>query len=225
MPVYREAQVLAAVLETWSKTLGEAGIDYELRVYDDGSPDESLTILREREAEDPRLVVASHANRGHGPTILQGYREARGRFVFQVDSDGELPAGPFLDLWRAREDFDFAIAVRDHGERAAVRRLVSVLARWSVRLLFGPGLRDPNCPYRLMRRTWLGSALARIPEAAFAPNILLAGLAVRDGVRLRERAVRAGRRQAGTSSLGGAVLWRGAWRAFRETLAVAWSRG
>jgi glycosyltransferase involved in cell wall biosynthesis len=221
MPVYREAEVLPGVLDAWSKTLGEAGIDYELRAYDDGSPDESLAILRDRAADDPRLVVGSHANQGHGPTILRGYREARGRFVLQVDSDGELPAAPFLELWRGHEDLDFGIGVRAYGARAAVRRLVSAVARWSVRLFFGPGLRDPNCPYRLMRRAWLERALAHLPERAFAPNVLLSGLAVREGVRLRELPLAANARRAGTSSLGGVRLWRGAWRAFRETLAVA----
>jgi dolichol-phosphate mannosyltransferase len=221
MPVYREAEILPVVLDEWARVLGGAGIDYELRAYDDGSPDGSLAVLRERAARDPRLVVESHANRGHGPTILRGYREARGPFVLQVDSDDEIAAEPFLALWRERDGFDFGVGVRRFGRRAAARRLVSALARVAVRLLFGAGVRDPNCPYRLLRRDWLAGALARIPEDAFAPNVLLAGLAIRDGVRVREFPVASRPRHTGAPSLGRASLWRGAWRSFRDALHVA----
>ena len=224
MPVYREAAILPAVLAAWSAALDGAGIDYELRAYDDGSPDESLALLRERAAADPRLIVASHANVGHGPTLLRGYGEARARWVLQIDSDDELPPEPFLELWKGREALDFGVAVRAFGRRRADRRALSLLARLVVRAAFGPGLRDPNAPYRLMRGSWLRDALRRLPEQAFAPNVLLAGLAIRDGIRLREVPVAARPRRTGVSSLGGSALWRGAWRSLRETLGVARGR-
>lgn len=224
MPVFREAAILPEVLEAWSDLLHGAGIDYELRAYDDGSPDDSLAVLRRHAAKDPRLRVASHGNRGHGPTVLRGYREARGRFVFQVDSDHELPPEPFLELWRHRESVDLALGVRSFGERAAARRLVSTMARLAVRVLFGPGVQDPNCPYRLMRRSWLEGALASIPADAFAPNVLLSGLAIRSGARIRELPVTSRPRQAGAPSLVRLGLWRGAWRAFRDTRRVAGRR-
>jgi glycosyltransferase involved in cell wall biosynthesis len=198
-----------------------AGIDYELRAYDDGSPDDSLALLRERAAADPRLIVTSHSNVGHGPTLLRGYREARGRWLLQIDSDGELPSEPFLELWKGREGFDFGLGVRAYERRRASRRLVSLLARLTIRVAFGRGLRDPNAPYRLMRGSWLRDALRRIPESSFAPNVLLAGLAIRDRIRVREVLVPARPRRAGASSLGGAALWRGAWRSLYETLRVA----
>jgi glycosyltransferase involved in cell wall biosynthesis len=224
MPVYREAEILPAVLDAWSAALGRAGIDYELRAYDDGSPDGSLALLRERAAADPRLIVTSHSNVGHGPTLLRGYREARGLWVLQIDSDGELPPEPFLELWKAREGLDFGLGVRAYERRRAARRLVSLLARLTVLVAFGPGLRDPNAPYRLMRVRWLRDALRRLPERAFAPNVLLAGLAIRDGIRLREVLVPARPRRTGASSLGGAALWRGAWQSLRETLRIAQGR-
>jgi dolichol-phosphate mannosyltransferase len=221
MPVYREADSLPAVLDDWSSLLAGAGIDYEMRAYDDGSPDASLALLLEHAARDPRLVVRSHPNRGHGLTILRGYREARGRFVLQVDSDDEIAAEPFLALWHERDALDFGVGARSFERRAAARRLVSGIARLTVRTLFGPGIRDPNCPYRLMRRDWLRGALARLPDGAFAPNILLAGLAIRDGLRVRELCVVSRGRRTGAPSLGHFSLWRGAWLAFRDTLRVA----
>src|SRR4051812_48649922 len=98
MPVYNEAEAIGPVLDAWANELSRLGIDYELRVYNDGSKDRTLEILQQKAQTLPRLVVGTHENRGHGPTILRGYGEARGEWVFQVDSDDEMPADHFGTL-------------------------------------------------------------------------------------------------------------------------------
>lgn len=222
MPVYREAQIIASVVDAWSGMLEGHGIDYELLVYDDGSPDETLEILRAREQVLPRLRVTSHSNRGHGATILRGYREAKGSWVFQVDSDDEIASDPFPELWRARESYDVLLARRE-GPQPVARRVVSGVSRFTVHRLFGHGVTDVNAPYRLMRRSWLEEALARIPQGTFAPNVILSGLAVRDGVRIFEQPVARRARKTGRPSLGSFTLWTRAIQSFGQTLRAAWS--
>ena len=78
MPVYNEAAAIGGVVRSWAAELDRLGIDYEMRVYDDGSRDQSAAVLEQLSNEVPRLLVTRHSNRGHGPTILRGYREARG---------------------------------------------------------------------------------------------------------------------------------------------------
>jgi hypothetical protein len=41
--------------------------------------------------------------------MVTGYREARGEWLFQTDSDGELPPSKFGVLWNHREEFDFLV--------------------------------------------------------------------------------------------------------------------
>jgi len=223
MPVYREGEIIASVVEAWSGMLEAQGIDYELLMYDDGSPDDTLGILRTRERVLPRLRVTSHSNRGHGPTILRGYGEARGSWVFQVDSDDEIAADSFPTLWEQREQRDFLIGRREGCHQPLPRRIVSGVSRFAVRRLFGVGVTDVNAPFRLMRRSWLGEALARIPDDSFAPNVILSGLAIRDGVRVFEHPVPRRARHTGRPSLGSFTLWRRALQSFGQTLRVAWS--
>jgi hypothetical protein len=222
MPVYREAEIIASVIDAWSGMLEGHGIDFELLVYDDGSPDETLEILRAREQTLPRLRVTNHSNRGHGPTILRGYREARGSWVFQVDSDDEIAPDPFPDLWSQRESYDLLLACRG-GPQPLARRVVSGVSRFTVRLLFGQGVTDVNAPYRLMRRSWLEGALARVPQGTFAPNVILSGLAIHDGVRIFEHPVARRARKTGRPSLGSFTLWTRALQSFGQTLRAAWS--
>jgi hypothetical protein len=102
--------------------------------------------------------------------------------------------------------------------------LISAVARWSVRLLFGGRLRDVNAPYRLHRRTALARLLPRIPDDAFAPNVIIAGLAVREGLRIAEVPVPYRARRTGQSHIVRWKLWRAAATSLAQTVRVARGR-
>lgn len=221
MPAYNEHEAIADVVAAWAKELDALGIDYELTVYDDGSTDATGAVLQDLAARIPRVNVTSQTNRGHGPTILRGYDEARGEWVFQTDSDGEIPPTEFSDLWARRNEYDFLLGYRGDRRSTLARRLITQGSRLTVWVLFGTAIRDVNSPYRLMRRTWLQAILPRLPGDAFAPNVILAGLAARGRLRIYEHPVPYHTRRAGTVSLVRFKLWRGAFRSLVETVAVA----
>lgn len=225
IPTFCEAGHIGEVLDAWHSTLESLHIDYVLCVYDDGSRDETLEILRHQARQRPRIEVEGHENRGHGPTILKGYRRARGEWVFQVDSDGEIAPDHFAALWSRREGYDLLLGRRRRSSQPPTRRLISAVSRFAVSLLFGDGVGDVNSPYRLMRGTSLRRLLPLIPADAFAPNVILSGLARRHGLRVLEHEVPVRPRAGGRSSLSGVRLWRGAWRALGETVRVARSPG
>ena len=127
VPVYNEEAAIAAVLGSWIAELERLGIDHRLAVYDDGSVDGTPGILAGLAERNPRLSIVRQANRGHGPTILRGYREARSPWVFQVDSDGEMSAAHFAPFWHERERYDFLVGDRQDRESALVRRMVCLL--------------------------------------------------------------------------------------------------
>ena len=225
IPVHDEVGGIVPLLRHWVTVLGRLGIDHELRVYDDGSRDGSGDALAALAAELPQLVLTRHANRGHGPTILRGYREARGAWVFQADGDGEIAPGELARLWELRDRHDLVLGRRTGRRSTPDRRLVSAVSRLAVRLLFGRGVGDVNTPFRLMRAERLREALAELPEPdLFAPNVALAGLAIRRGWRIAEVPVAFESRRWGRASLGSWRLWRAAARALRETWVVARGR-
>jgi dolichol-phosphate mannosyltransferase len=222
VPVYQEEGAIAGVLADWSATLRSLAIDYRLRVYDDGSRDGTAAILDAHARADDRVEVVHQENRGHGPTILRGYREAESAWVFQVDGDGEMPAAAFASLWEHRDAYDLLVGDRRDRQSSPVRRLVSASSRLMVRLAFGRGPRDVNAPYRLWRGDALRPLLAHIPGDAFAPNVLLSGLAARAGLRIFETPVPHHGRRTGRGSLDLRRLTSGVLRSARETLATAW---
>jgi dolichol-phosphate mannosyltransferase len=221
MPVYNEAAVIADVVTSWLHEVERLGIDYELLAYDDGSRDDSGRVLERIGMQHAGLVVTRKTNSGHGPTILRGYREARGEWVFQVDSDDEMGAEHFAGLWNLRDEFDLLIGRRHHRDSPPARRLITALSRATVWVLFGRAVTDVNAPYRLMRRSSLTAILDMIPVETFAPNMIISGLAARRGLRVREVLVPHRGRRTGAVSIVKWRLWKAAVRAFGQTLTVA----
>ena len=77
MPVYNEEEAIGKVLDKWVSALDKIGMEYTINPYNDGSKDDSLKVIQAKEKEYPGKVIAhTKPNGGHGPTILQGYREA-----------------------------------------------------------------------------------------------------------------------------------------------------
>src|SRR5262245_33978912 len=107
IPVYNEEATIADAVLEWAAELDRSAIDYELLVYDDGSCDHSGRRVEALRASIPRIVLRRHGNMGHGPTVLRGYREAHGEWIFQADSDGEVAPSSFRALWDVRHHHDF----------------------------------------------------------------------------------------------------------------------
>jgi glycosyltransferase involved in cell wall biosynthesis len=221
MPVYNEAQAVESVIRSWAAEFNRLGISYEFLAYDDGSTDRTADVLRRAVRDVPQLVVQQHPNVGHGPTISKGYREAAGTWVLQIDSDDELTAAPFEQLWQARGDYDLLLGCRQDRRAPAARRLITAGSRMVVRVLFGSGLWDVNTPCRLIRRSALTPLLEAIPPRAFAPNVIMSGLAIRNHLRILQIWVPFRTRRTGRGSVVGWRQWRAAFRSLIETVSVA----
>lgn len=205
MPVYNERDAIKAVLEKWSAELGRIGVDYVIRPYNDGSKDDSLEVMMRVAANLPHVEVRDKPNGGHGPTILQGYREAaRDGFdwVFQIDSDDEMGPERFERLWSCREDYDFLVGRREGRKQSLLRRIVSFVSRIVVYCFYGKGkVWDVNTPYRLMRVSALREAFVQIPDHTFAPNVILTGMVARSRLRAIEISVPQNDRKSGVVSI------------------------
>ena len=221
MPVFNERDAIGAVLAKWDDALAALGIDYEIRPYNDGSRDDSLSVMRGAAAGRPRISVRDKKNGGHGNTILTGYREAAADgfdWIFQVDSDDEMGPEKFSELWNRRSEFDFGVGIRDGRKQALPRKIISFVSRLCVRLFYGKSVWDVNTPYRLMRVSAFRGYFERIPLSTFAPNVILSGLAGAAGLRCHEIRVPQHDRATGEVSIKKWKLLKAAVRSFWQTI-------
>lgn len=226
VPAYNEEARIGAVANELLAWFDERHLDAELLARDDGSRDATAARLAEIAARDARLAVVSRPNRGHGPTLLEGFAAARGAWIAQLDGDGEVRAAALARLWERRAEADLLIAARRPRRRSAARKLLSAGARFALARLFGAALADPNSPCRLWRGEALRPLLAELPGDLFAPNVVLCGLAARQRLRLLELDAGEPPSARPASSLAGAGrLLAVAVRSWRETARAARRRG
>ncbi len=118
VPVYDVAAYLPACLRSIAR---QPVRDHEVIVVDDGSPDDSATLVEQAMQRDPRIRLVRQENAGLGAARNVGVRRARGTYLAFVDSDDELPPdawGAMLaSLERTGSDFAVGRVERDDGTR------------------------------------------------------------------------------------------------------------
>lgn len=221
IPVYNEAGSIGNVLESWLAVLRGLGVDFSIVALNDGSKDDSLAILRDLAARHREIRVIDKPNSGHGPTILEGYRSAESKWIFQVDSDNEMDSSFFPTLWGKREDYDLLLGKRVDRQSPLVRKLIAAVSRLTVKIFFGFGVSDVNAPYRLYRAEKFRDAFVALPPNTFAPNVILSGYAARSGMRILEMPVPTRPRATGEVSLKKWKLFRAACKSLAQTVAAS----
>lgn len=76
---YLEKLIKSVLMQTYS--------DYELILVDDGSTDNSFSLMKKYQNEDERIKAFSKDNTGPGLTRRYGYEHSSGELIFFVDSD------------------------------------------------------------------------------------------------------------------------------------------
>ena len=119
IPVYNTEKYLSACLDS---VLQQSMADFEIVAVNDASTDDSLRLLNEYAAKDPRIRIENHEkNKGLLSVRLTGVRAATGKYLLFLDSDDIFLPG-FLDaLWNTAEKhradivhFPLRILDRDH---------------------------------------------------------------------------------------------------------------
>src|SRR6476646_1840891 len=121
LPAYNEADNLDALLSNLERAftaITNVGYAREYVIVDDGSSDDTLTILERWKKNVPIAILKHERNQGLGPTIRDGLKRASeladdDDIIFSMDSDNTHPAGLIARMAQsANEGADVVIASR-----------------------------------------------------------------------------------------------------------------
>lgn len=112
IPVYNEDQEIAATLDHLVQILESFPTDYEIIAVNDGSSDQTASILDEYR-DHPIIRVIHHSrNRGYGAALKTGIRHAKYPLIAITDADGTYPNERLPDLISLSQEADMVVGAR-----------------------------------------------------------------------------------------------------------------
>lgn len=188
IPAYNEADSLPVLLDELANVAGKmtqefGDLEFETIVVDDGSSDDTLTVLNKRINDNPppsakndihlSLITLSR-NFGKEGALFAGLQNAKGDYVVTMDADMQDPPSLLPEMYRAvvEEGFDDAAAYRvtRRGEsrvRSAFANLFYKLINSLSDVEIVNGARD----YRLMSRKMVDAVLEVAEYNRFSKGI------------------------------------------------------
>lgn len=194
IPCYNEAACLDVLHARVSAAARAAvGDDHEIVLINDGSRDDSWSVMRRLSAADPRLVAINLSrNHGHQLALTAGLDLCAGEQILIIDADLQDPPELLAEMRRtmaaSEADVVYAVRRRRAGETMFKRATAAAFYRLLTRLT------DTDIPldtgdFRLMSRRALDAFLS-LPEQARFIRGMVAWIGFRQVPFLYDRAER-----------------------------------
>jgi glycosyltransferase involved in cell wall biosynthesis len=208
VPALNEAGSIGQTVETLFDAVADLPYRFELIVIDDGSTDDTATVVERLEKRYPIRLVRLTRNFGKETALLAGLDQARGDATIILDADLQHPVAlidEFLQRWR--EGYDCVYAIRQNrNDESVLKRLLTRVFYFGVNR--GAAVRIPRdaLDFRLLDRSAV-RALRSMRERVRFTKGLYAWL----GFRSLGVPVTPGRRHAGESRFSLNALTRLGW--------------
>jgi glycosyltransferase involved in cell wall biosynthesis len=156
IPVYNEQDTLPHLFDALYGTMNTLGQTWEVILVDDGSRDDSLSVLKAYAQKDTQhvRVVSFRRNFGQTAAIAAGLDYATGETIILLDADLQNdPADIPLLLAKLDEGYDLVSGWRKfRKDNAITRNLPSMIANWLISRVTGVHLHDYGCTLKAYRR-------------------------------------------------------------------------
>ena len=154
-PAYNDSGTIASLVISARQTARQLTDDFEVIIVDDGSVDATAEIADELAKTYPEVRVVHHErNRGYGGALRSGFDAATRELVFYTDGDAQYDPAELTLLWAALdENVDFVNGYKISRSDPLHRIVIGRVYHHTVKFLFGLGVRDVDCDFRLMRRS------------------------------------------------------------------------
>jgi glycosyltransferase involved in cell wall biosynthesis len=201
IPAFNEASRIERTLDRTIEFLNGRGESWEVVIADDGSRDDTATIVRryiDAHGDAAMRLVALPQNRGKGAALRAGVAATTGARVLIMDADLATPIEELELLVRALDE-GYKIATGSRAvatsnvtrPQSALRVLLGRAGNLWIRSLAVPGVHDTQCGFKLFDGEIARQLFARCHEDRFGIDIEVLCLARRKlGLDIAEIGVR-----------------------------------
>ncbi len=213
LPCRNEEEALPDCLKLIKSVIKEHKINAEI-IVSDSSTDSCPQIAKKHKVE-----LVKHDKQGYGIAYLEGFKRARGKYIFMADADctydfAEIPN--FLE--HLREGYDFVMGDRfaggmDRGVMTWSHKYIGNPALSGIlRIFFGTTVKDSHCGMRAIRKDALDKLKLKTIGMEFASEMVIK--AIKNNLKIKEIPIKYYKRK-GESKLN---TFRDGWRHLRFML-------
>lgn len=151
-PVYNESFIIETTLRNYIAELESRVSDFEVIVSEDGSTDDTKSVLERISKELPVKVYMSDQRKGYQEALKDAISHATKPWLFIVDSDYQFAA---IDFWRLeplRKEYDVILGMKAPRKDPLYRIVLSKGYNFLMRLILKVPYRDMDTGFRLIRR-------------------------------------------------------------------------
>ena len=155
VPLYNEAESLPELVEWIGRVATANKLSYEIIFVDDGSTDESWSVIERLQKSNPEIrAISFMRNYGKSAALYCGFDMAEGEVVFTMDADlqdspDEIPQMRRMIL---EEGYDLVSGWKKKRYDPIGKRWPSKFFNFTARLMSGIKLHDFNCGLKAYRR-------------------------------------------------------------------------
>ncbi|NWH39282.1 DPM1 mannosyltransferase, partial [Chloropsis hardwickii] len=220
LPTYNERDNLPLVVWLLARTLTDSGIDFEIIIIDDGSPDGTQEVAQQLEKiyGSDKIVIILFLFPS-GTAYIHGMKYATGDFIVIMDADlshhVRLPFTycgytlPQFTFQKQKEgNFDIVSGTRYKGNGGVYgwdlkRKLISRGANFLTQVLLRPGASDLTGSFRLYRKEVLQKLMEKCVSKGYVFQMEMIVRARQLGFTIGEVPISFVDRVYGESKLGG----------------------
>jgi glycosyltransferase involved in cell wall biosynthesis len=148
IPLLNEAESLPELTRWIARVLLARGLSYEVVLIDDGSTDDSWSVIEALAAEDAALRgIRFNRNYGKSAALNVGFEAARGRVVCTMDADLQDSPEELPELYRmiTEDKFDLVSGWKQKRYDPLSKTIPTKLFNGATRWISGIQLHDFNC--------------------------------------------------------------------------------
>lgn len=155
VPLFNEEESLPELTAWIARVMNAHNFTYEVWLVDDGSTDNSWTIVEDLAGKNPNLKgIKFQRNYGKSPALFEGFKYATGDVVITMDADLQDSPDEIPELYRMiKEDgYDVVSGWKQKRHDPIGKTLPSKFFNAVTRMVSGIHLHDFNCGLKSYRR-------------------------------------------------------------------------
>jgi glycosyltransferase involved in cell wall biosynthesis len=152
LPAHNEEGSIGDVLAEFHRAAIASRLQVRFVVAEDGSRDRTREVVTKLAETLPIILLPDAPRKGYSRAVVDGLQATTAPLIAFSDSDGQCDPADLKHLYDALGDNDLVVGYRNPRHDTPFRKGISGAFKLVYQRRFPVRLRDPSCPFLLVRR-------------------------------------------------------------------------